>query len=131
MPTRTNISTEAKWEDIVGYSRAVRIGDVVEVTGTVALKNGEPYAPGDPYEQTKRAIEIIQESLRKVGATLKDVTRTRIFVTDIEFWEPVGRAHGEYFGDIRPATTMVEVSALIQPEFLVEIEASAYLHSED
>ena len=127
MTMRKNIASGAKWEAFVGYSRAVRIGNTVEVSGTVSLKDGKIFGSGDPYLQTKRIIEIIDEILQKVDASLNDVIRTRMFVTDIGKWEEVGRAHGEAFRDIRPATTMVEVSALIDKEFLVEIEATALI----
>ena len=125
MSNRINISSGAKWEDIVGYSRACRIGNTVEVTGTVSLKDGKPYGVGDPYVQTRRIIEIIEETLQKAGAELEDVLRTRIFVTEIDQWEAVGKAHHEFFHTIKPTTTMVEVSKLISPEFMVEIEATA------
>lgn len=124
---RQNISSGAPWEDIVGYSRAVRVGNTVEVTGTVGIKDGKVVGENDAYAQTKRSLEIIAETLQKAGASLSDVVRTRIFVTDISRWEEYGRAHQEVFGDIRPCTTMVEVSALISPEYLVEIEATAII----
>lgn len=124
---RQNISSGAPWEDIVGYSRAVRVGNTVEVTGTVGIKDGKVVGENDAYAQTKRSLEIIAETLQKAGANLSDVVRTRIFVTDISRWEEYGRAHQEVFGDIRPCTTMVEVSALISPEYLVEIEATAII----
>lgn len=125
MEKRINISTGAKWEDVVGYSRAVRIGNQIEVSGTVSIKDGLPYAVGDAYEQTKQIISIIEQTLAKVGAGLKDVIRTRMFVVDISHWEEIGKAHGEAFATIKPATTMVEVSKLISPEYLLEIEATA------
>lgn len=115
------ISSGAKYEPIVGYSRAVVAGPFVEVAGTTA-----PEAGAGAYEQTKAAIEKIRLALREAGCTLADVVRTRMFVTDISRWEEYGRAHGEAFGDVRPSATMVEVSALIDPAMLVEIEASAY-----
>ena len=124
---RINIGSEAKWEDIVGYSRVVRVGNIVEVTGTVSIKDGKVFGIGDPYLQARRALEIIEEFLEKVGSKLTDVVRTRMFVTDISKWEEIGKAHGEVFGKIKPVTTMVEVSALIDPDFLVEIEASAVI----
>ena len=127
MSQRLNISSGAPWEAQVGYSRAVRVGNVVEVTGTVAVRNGQVVGPGDAYAQTVCALEIIAETLQKAGATLADVVRTRIYVTDISQWQAYGRAHQEVFGNIRPCTTMVEVAALISPEYLVEIEASAVL----
>jgi len=123
---RQNFSSGAEWEDIVGYSRVVKIGNSVEVTGTVAVKNGKVIA-STMYEQARCCLEIIEEYLEKAGASLEDVIRTRIYVTDINQWRDVGRAHKEFFGNIRPATSMVEVSALISPEYLVEVEASAIL----
>lgn len=131
MSNRINIASGAKWEEFVGYSRAVRIGNTIEVSGTVSLKDDKVFGLGDPYLQTKRIIEIIDEVLQKLDASLRDVTRTRMYVTDISKWEEVGRAHGEAFGDIRPATSMVEVSALIDKEFFVEIEATAIISEED
>lgn len=122
---RTNYATGAKWEDIVGYSRAVRIGNTLEVSGTVATEGSDVIAKGDFYGQTKFIIGKIEKVLIKAGFELKDVVRTRIFVTDITHWEEVGKAHGEFFKDIKPVTSMVEVSALIDPDYLVEIEVSA------
>lgn len=124
--SRQNISSGAKWEDIVGYSRAVRIGNTVEVSGTTATSNGQLQGKGDIYVQTKVALEIILESLDKAGATANDVIRTRIFVSDISQWEQVGKAHGEVFGTVKPATSMLQV-VMIDPEILVEIEATAVL----
>jgi enamine deaminase RidA (YjgF/YER057c/UK114 family) len=125
---RTNYSTGAKWESIVGYSRAVKIGNVIEVTGTVAVNDiGELVGPGDAYAQTIFIIEKIEKVLQQAGASLKDVVRTRLFVTDIDRWEEYGQAHGVFFHEIRPCTTMVEVSGLIEPGFLIEIEATAYI----
>jgi enamine deaminase RidA (YjgF/YER057c/UK114 family) len=126
--SRQNISSGAPWETDVGYSRAVRIGNTVEISGTVALKDGLLVGKDDAYLQTKRILKIIEEVLQQAGASLSDVIRTRIFVTHItRDWQEIGRAHGEVFGNIRPATSMVEVSALIGREFLLEIEASAVL----
>ncbi len=123
---RINVSTGAKWEDIVGYSRAVKIGNVIEVTGTVATDgSGELVGKGDVYLQTKFIILKVEKVLEQLGASLKDVVRTRIFATDISKWEEIGKAHGEFFGTIKPCTTMVQVSALIGADYLVEIEFSA------
>ena len=125
---RTNYSSGAKWEDIVGYSRAVRIGNIVEVTGTVAVdENSRLVGKNDAYAQTKFIIEKIEKVLQRAGATLKDVVRTRMFVTDISRWEDYGKAHGEFFKEIKPCTSMIEVKGLIAPEYLVEIEATAIL----
>jgi enamine deaminase RidA (YjgF/YER057c/UK114 family) len=130
MTSRRNFSTGAKWEPIVGYSRAVRIGDTIEVSGTCAVDpEGNPFALGDPYLQTKRSLEIIQAAIEHLGGNAHDVIRTRIYVTNIAQWAEIGRAHGEVFRDIRPVTTMVEVSSLISAEYLVEIEATAIVTS--
>lgn len=130
MRTRENFSSGAPWEPIVGYSRAVRIGNVIEVSGTCAVDtDGNPFGLGDPYLQTKRSLEIIANAIQSLGGSLHDVIRTRIYVTGIGQWEEIGKAHGEVFGEIRPATTMIEVSNLISPEYLVEIEATAILTS--
>jgi enamine deaminase RidA (YjgF/YER057c/UK114 family) len=128
MNKRINISSGAKWEDIVGYSRAVRIGEMIEVAGTTAVdENGQVVGLGDPGEQTKFILAKIEGALTSAGATLKDVVRTRMFVTNIADWEIIGRVHGHYFKDIKPVATMVEVKSLISPELLVEIEATAIL----
>ncbi|ELR70722.1 Putative translation initiation inhibitor, yjgF family [Fulvivirga imtechensis AK7] len=124
---RQNISTGAPWEDIVGYSRAVRVGNIVEVSGTVAVRDGKLVGENNPYEQTVCILEIIEESLKQAGANLNDVVRTRMFVTDIGQWQLIGKAHGEFFGNIKPATSMIEVSRLISPEYLLEIEATAII----
>jgi enamine deaminase RidA (YjgF/YER057c/UK114 family) len=128
MTGRINISSGAVWEDLVGYSRAVRLGAWIEVSGTVAVDQaGAVVALNDPYEQTRFILAKIQSALQQAGAGMQDVIRTRMYVTDIRAWESVGRAHAEVFGEIRPATTMVEVAALIRPELLIEIEASAVI----
>ena len=128
MGNRINYASGAKWEDIVGYSRAVRVGNVIEVTGTVAVdENNHIIGIGDAYQQTKFILQKIEAVLARAGASLKDVVRTRMFVTDISRWQEFGRAHGEAFAEIKPCTTMIEVSKLIAPEFLIEIEATAIL----
>ena len=125
---RQNISSGAKWEDIVGYSRAVRVGGRIYLTGTTAIdEKGELIGAGDPYRQTVQIIRNIERALKQAGATLENVVRTRMFVTDIQRWEEYGRAHREFFGDIRPCATMVEVRALIDPQMLIEIEVEAEL----
>jgi enamine deaminase RidA (YjgF/YER057c/UK114 family) len=125
---RTNYSSGSKWEDIVGYSRAVKVGNTIEVTGTVASgENGKVVGKDDPYIQTKYIYQKIEKVLQQAGATMKDVVRVRMFVTDISQWQEYGKAHSEFFKDIKPCNTMVEVSALIEPDYMIEIEASAII----
>jgi enamine deaminase RidA (YjgF/YER057c/UK114 family) len=125
---RTNYSSGSKWEDIVGYSRAVKVGNTIEVTGTVASgENGIVVGKGDPYIQTKYIYQKIEKVLQQAGATMKDVVRVRMFVTDISQWQEYGKAHSEFFKDIKPCNTMVEVSALIKPDYMIEIEATAII----
>ena len=124
--SRTNYSSGAKWEAIVGYSRAVKVGNTIEVTGTVAVDDDSKLVGGnDAYEQTKFILQKIEKVLERAGATMKDVVRTRMFVTDISRWEEYGKAHGEVFADIRPCTSMIEVKGLIDKDYLIEIEATA------
>lgn len=123
---RQRVSTGTEWEPRVGYSRAVRVGDRILVSGTTATDgDGDPVAPGDPELQTRRALEIVVDALEEAGGDRGDVVRTRTYVTDADDWETVGEVHGEFFGDVRPAATMVEVSSLIAPEYVVEVEAEA------
>ncbi|MBK5273168.1 MAG: RidA family protein [Bacteroidia bacterium] len=125
---RTNYSSGAKWEDIVGYSRAVKIGNIIEVTGTVSVDKESNLVGGDSaYEQTRFIIQKIEKVLMNAGASLKDVVRTRMFVTDISRWEEYGKAHGEFFKNIKPCTSMIEIKGLIAPEYLIEIEATAII----
>lgn len=124
---RLNITSGAPWEDKVGYCRAVKIGNVIEVAGTTAVKDGQVCHEGNAFEQTKVILGIIEEALIKAGAKLTDVVRTRIYITRISDFNEVGRAHGLFFSDIKPASTLVEISALVDPKMLVEIEATAIL----
>ena len=125
MNDRTNFSSGAPWEDIVGYSRAVRVGNQLEISGTVATDENGTVGKGDFYLQTIFIIQKIEGVLTQAGFTLKDVVRTRMFVTDISHWEEIGKAHGEFFKDIKPATSMIEIKSLIDAEYLVEIEVTA------
>jgi len=130
MNKKIRVSSGAVWEDKVGYSRAVRVGNIIEVSGTAAIDRDKIISPGNVQGQTEFIIQKIERALKEAGGTLNDVVRTRIYVTDISQWEAVGKVHGEFFKDIKPATTMIEVKSFIDPNFLVEIEATAILTGE-
>ncbi|WP_407873102.1 RidA family protein [Paenibacillus sp. P36] len=123
--TRTKVFTGSPWEPTVGYCRAIRVGNRIEVAGTTAMRDGEVVGEGSAYEQARYVLETIEKALLELGATMSDVIRTRMFVTDISLWEEFGRAHGEYFRDVQPVATMVEVKALIDPRLMIEIEVEA------
>lgn len=123
---KTKLSSSAIWEDIIGYSRAIKVGNTIEIAGTAAVKNGEVVHTGDPY-QTKYILQIIEHALKQLDASMDDVVRTRIYLKHINDWEAVGRAHGEFFSKIKPVSTMLAVSSMINPEMLVEIEATAII----
>ena len=128
MSKRTNYSSDAVWEDVVGYSRAVKVGNHIEVSGTVAAdENGQVVGRNDAYQQTVVVLQKIEKVLKEAGASLNDVVRTRMFVTDISRFQEYGKAHGDFFGSIKPCTSMIEVKGLVAPEFLIEIEAIAIL----
>lgn len=124
---RQKVLTGAPWESIVGYSRAVRVGNRIEVAGTTAMKDGKIVGVGNAYEQTRFILQTIEGALKELGSSMSDVVRTRIFVTDISKWEEIGQAHGEFFREIQPVASMIEVKRLIDPDLLVEIEAEAYV----
>ncbi len=127
MADRVKVSSGSPWESEVGYSRAIKIGNCIEVAGTTAMSEDQLIGEDDAYEQTIQALKIIERSLQQLGATMADVVRTRMYVTDISNWREIGKAHGEFFRDVRPVSTMVEVKALIDPRLLVEIEVEAII----
>ena len=130
MKKRINYSSGAVWEETVGYSRAVRVGDLIEISGTTSIDGDKVLGAGDPYEQSKLIIEKFSSVLNEAGGSLSNIIRIRIYVVNIDHWENISKAYSEYFRDIKPAATMVEVSALITPELLVEMEATAMLNTE-
>ncbi|WP_261305804.1 RidA family protein [Paenibacillus andongensis] len=127
---RTRVFTGSPWEPVVGYCRAIRVGNRIEVAGTTAMRDGEVVGIGNPYEQARFVLQTIEQALHELGGQMSDVIRTRMFVTDISLWEEFGRAHGEFFRDVQPVATMVEVKALIDPLLLIEIEVEALLIEE-
>ena len=129
MMDRKNISSDTIWEKRVGYSRAVRIGDIIEVAGTTALDGDKIIAAGDPYKQMCFIIEKIEQALNQAGAVLNNVVRTRMYVTDLSYSEKIGQAHAKYFGEIKPASTMIQISGLVDPDLLVEVEVTAIISS--
>lgn len=131
MGKRINISSGVKWEDIVGYSRAVRIGNRILVSGTTSIENGEVTGKADYYLQTKTILNKIEKAVKEAGGTIEDIVRTRIYVVDISHWEEVGKAHGEFFGKIKPASAMIGISSLVDPDMLVEIEAEAIIEDSE
>jgi enamine deaminase RidA (YjgF/YER057c/UK114 family) len=130
MKKRINIPAGTIWENVVGYSRAVKVGNIIEVSGTAAVDNEKVVSKRDAYAQTKFILQKIKKTLESLGSGMEDVIRTRIYVTDISKWEEIGKAHGEFFKEIKPATAMVEVKSLIDPEMIVEIEATAIIEEE-
>jgi enamine deaminase RidA (YjgF/YER057c/UK114 family) len=128
--SRQQVFTGSPWEPLVGYCRAIRVGNRIEVAGTTAMQDGVVVGAGDPYAQARFVLQTIENALKELGADMSHVVRTRMFVTDISRWEEVGKAHGEFFGQIQPVATMVEVSALIDPLLMVEIEAEAIIDAE-
>jgi enamine deaminase RidA (YjgF/YER057c/UK114 family) len=127
---RTRVFTGSPWEPVVGYCRAIRVGNRIEVAGTTAMRDGEVVGVGNPYEQARIVLQKIEQALQELGAQMSDVIRTRMFVTDISLWQEFGKAHGEFFRDVQPVATMVEVKALIDPLLLIEIEVEALLIEE-